>query len=272
MNYSPEDAAFVLIDYKGGGMANVFEGLPHIAGMITNLSDAESGELDSGLTRRACSSLKSEVRRRQAVFKEYGVNHIDAYSRLYREGRTNIPMPHLIIISDEFAELKKEQPDFIKELVSISRVGRSLGVHLILATQKPSGVVDDEIQGNSRFRICLRVQDKQDSTGMIMRPDAAFITEAGRAFLQIGNDEIFEEFQSGYSGGEYIPHDKVESAEDSEAAMIAMDGRPAVVHIRGKFDGDRNSEITEMVRYISETSASNNIKCAKTLWLPPLGK
>lgn len=98
---------------------------------------------------------------------------------------------------------------------------------------------------------------------MIMRPDAAFITEAGRAFLQIGNDEIFEEFQSGYSGGEYIPHDKVESAEDSEAAMIAMDGRPAVVHIRGKFDGDRNSEITEMVRYISETSASNNIKCAK---------
>lgn len=114
MNYSPEDATFVLIDYKGGGMANVFEGLPHIAGMITNLSDAESGELDSGLTRRACDSLKSEVRRRQAVFKEYGVNHIDAYSRLYREGRTNIPMPHLIIISDEFAELKKNSLTLLK--------------------------------------------------------------------------------------------------------------------------------------------------------------
>lgn len=272
MNYSPDDAAFVLIDYKGGGMANVFEGLPHVAGMITNLSDDESGEFDSGLTRRACSSLKSEVRRRQTVFKEYGVNHIDAYARLYREGRAKMPIPHLIIISDEFAELKKEQPEFIKELISISRVGRSLGVHLILATQKPSGVVDDEIQGNSRFRICLRVQDKQDSIGMIMRPDAAFITEAGRAFLQIGNDEIFEEFQSGYSGGEYVPCEQVEPAEDSEAVMISMDGHPSVVHFKGKFDSKRNSEITEMVRYIAEKAASNNIKCAKTLWLPPLEK
>lgn len=272
MNYSPADAAFVLIDYKGGGMANMFEGLPHIAGMVTNLSDEENGGIDRSLTRRACSSLRSEIKRRQSVFKKYGINHIDAYSRLYGGGKASEPMPHLIIISDEFAELKKEQPDFIRELVSISRVGRSLGIHLILATQKPSGVVDDEIQSNSRFRICLRVQDKQDSAGMIMRPDAAFLTESGRAFLLIGSDERFEEFQSGYSGGEYVPHDTVVSAEDSEAVMIAIDGSPAAVHIKGKTDINAVSELEAAVEYIRTQSEILHIPSAAQLWNPPLGR
>ena len=272
LNYSPENAAFVLIDYKGGGMANIFEGLPHIAGMVTNLSDEENGGLDLSLTRRACSSLRSEIKHRQKIFKEYGVNSIDAYSRLYDSGKASVPMPHLMIISDEFAELKKEQPDFIRELVSISRVGRSLGIHLILATQKPSGVVDDEIQSNSRFRICLRVQDKQDSIGMIARPDAAFLTEAGRAFLQIGNDERFEEFQSGYSGGEYIPSDTAAASADSEAVMINTDGTPAVVHIRGKSAEKKPSEIEAAVSYIISQTEKLAVPHVRTLWNPPLGK
>lgn len=272
MNYSPADAAFVLIDYKGGGMANVFEGLPHIAGMITNLSDETSGELDRSLTRRACSSLKSEIKHRQSIFAKYKINSIDTYSKLYAEGKADEPMPHLIIISDEFAELKKEQPEFIKELVSVARVGRSLGIHLILATQKPSGVVDDEIWSNSRFRICLRVQDKQDSNGMLKRPDAAYITEAGRAFLQIGNDEIFEEFQSGYSGGEYEPRERVVSSVDSEAVIIEIDGNPAVVHNKKKSNGNAVSEIEAAVKYILLQSEKNSINSARTLWLPPLAK
>ncbi|MCM1060285.1 MAG: type VII secretion protein EssC [Eubacterium sp.] len=272
MNYSPADVAFVLIDYKGGGMANIFEGLPHVAGMITNLSDETSGELDKSLTRRACSSLKSEIKHRQSIFAEYKINSIDTYSKLYADGKAKEPMPHLVIISDEFAELKKEQPEFIKELVSVARVGRSLGIHLILATQKPSGVVDDEIWSNSRFRICLRVQDKQDSNGMLKRPDAAYITEAGRAFLQIGNDEIFEEFQSGYSGGEYEPKESVVSAADSEAVMIEIDGNPAVVHNKKKSDGNAETEIETAVKYISLQAEINKIDSARTLWLPPLAK
>lgn len=272
MNYSPADVAFVLIDYKGGGMANVFEGLPHIAGMITNLSDETSGELDRSLTRRACSSLKSEIKHRQSIFAKYKINSIDTYSKLYAEGKADEPMPHLIIISDEFAELKKEQPEFIKELVSVARVGRSLGIHLILATQKPSGVVDDEIWSNSRFRICLRVQDKQDSTGMLKRPDAAYITEAGRAFLQIGNDEIFEEFQSGYSGGEYDPKESVVSSADSEAVIIEIDGNPAVVHDKKKTNGNAETEIEAAVTYILSQAKRNGINNARTLWLPPLAK
>ena len=275
MNYSPYAVAFVLIDYKGGGMANVFEGLPHVAGMITNLSDEMGGELDRSLTRRACSSLRSEIKRRQTIFGKHKVNHIDAYSKLFIDGKADEPMPHLIIISDEFAELKKEQPEFIKELISVARVGRSLGIHLILATQKPSGVVDDEIWSNSRFRICLRVQDKQDSAGMLKRPDAAYITEAGRAFLQIGNDEIFEEFQSGYSGGDYVPEDKFIPAVDCEAVMIGIDGSLSVAHDKKKSkedDTDAQTELSAAVAYISAQSTKYGYKSAKALWCPPLAK
>ncbi len=275
MNYSPDDAAFVLIDYKGGGMANAFEGLPHIAGMLTNISGESADGIDVNITRRMCSSLRSEMRRRQEIFKKYEINHIDAYSRLYRDGKvkeTMSPMPHLIIISDEFAELKKEHPEFIKELISVARVGRSLGVHLILATQKPSGVVDDEIWGNSRFRICLRVQDRQDSTEMLRRTDAAYITEAGRAFLQIGNDEIFEEFQSGWSGGKYTPKVIYVSAADNEAVLIRTDALPAVVQSKQEEDNEAPTELKAATRFISECTAENHLRPADALWLPPLGK
>ena len=91
----------------------------------------------------------------------------------------------------------------MRELISVAQVGRSLGVHLILATQKPSGTVDDNIWSNSKFRLCLRVQDRQDSNDMLHRPDAAYITQAGRCYMQVGNDELFELFQSGYSGAVY---------------------------------------------------------------------
>ena len=98
------------------------------------------------------------------------------------------------------AELKADQPEFMKELISAARIGRSLGVHLILATQKPSGQVDDQIWSNSRFKLCLKVQDQADSNEVLKSPLAAEIKEPGRAYLQVGNNEIFELFQSAYSG------------------------------------------------------------------------
>ena len=112
------------------------------------------------------------------MFNEYGVNNINSYTKLIKNGEAKLPVPHLFIIIDEFAELKREEPDFMRELISVAQVGRSLGVHLILATQKPSGTVDDNIWSNSKFRLCLRVQDKQDSNDMLPKPDAAYITEA----------------------------------------------------------------------------------------------
>ena len=97
----------------------------------------------------------------------------------------------MFIISDEFAELKAQQPEFMDQLISTARIGRSLGVHLILATQKPNGVVDDQIWSNSRFRVCLKVQDKADSMDMIKRADAAEIKQTGRFYLQVGFNELF---------------------------------------------------------------------------------
>ena len=113
------------------------------------------------------------------------------------------------MIVDEFAELKAEYPDFMKEIISAARIGRTLGVHLILATQKPSGVVDNQIWSNSKFRLCLKVQTKEDSKEVIKTPLAAEIVEPGRAYFQVGNNEIFELFQSAYSGA------KVPTGEDN---------------------------------------------------------
>lgn len=262
MNFHPNEISLILIDYKGGGMANAFIGLPHLAGTITNL--------DGNQTIRALRSIKAEIKRRQTLFNQFNVNHIDNYSRYFRDGTAKEPMPHLIIISDEFAELKKEQPEFIKELVSTARVGRSLGVHLILATQKPSGVVDDEIWSNSRFKICLRVQDKQDSNEMLHRPDAAYLTNIGRAYMQIGNDEIFEMFQSGYSGAYYEPEDA--SAQDSAVTMIGLDGSPLVIRQKKRSgDGEnRPTQLSASVEFIRKTADRLGIVNARQLWRPDL--
>lgn len=195
VNFSPEDIGFFIIDYKGGGMANLFDGLPHMIGSISNLSGNQ--------VNRAMVSIQSENRRRQRIFAEHGVNNINGYTALYKNGDAVEPIPHLFIIIDEFAELKREEPEFMKELISVAQVGRSLGVHLILSTQRPSGTVDENIWANSKFRLCLRVQDRQDSVDMLHRPEAAYLTQAGRCYLQVGNDEIFELFQSGWSGASY---------------------------------------------------------------------
>lgn len=195
VNFSPEDVGFFIIDYKGGGMANLFDGMPHMIGSISNLSGNQ--------VKRAMVSIQSENRRRQRIFTEYGVNNINGYTALYKSGDAVEPVPHLFIIIDEFAELKREEPEFMKELISVAQVGRSLGVHLILSTQRPSGTVDENIWANSKFRLCLRVQDRQDSMDMLHRTEAAYLTQAGRCYLQVGNDEIFELFQSGWSGATY---------------------------------------------------------------------
>lgn len=192
--FHPYEVGFVIIDFKGGGMANQFKNLPHLIGTITNIDGRE--------INRSLLSIKAELVKRQEMFSESGVNHINDYIRLYKAKKVDKPLPHLIMIVDEFAELKAEYPDFMKELISAARIGRTLGVHLILATQKPSGVVDAQIWSNSKFKLCLKVQTKEDSNEVIKTPLAAEIVEPGRAYFQVGNNEIFELFQSAYSGAQ----------------------------------------------------------------------
>lgn len=190
--FHPYEIGFVIIDFKGGGMVNQFTRLPHLIGAITNI--------DGKAIDRSLKSIKAELLKRQELFAEAEVNHIDKYIKAYKAGKARIALPHLVIIVDEFAELKADQPEFMKELISAARIGRSLGVHLILATQKPAGQVNEQIWSNSKFKLCLKVQTREDSNEVIKSPLAAEIREPGRAYLQVGNNELFELLQSGYSG------------------------------------------------------------------------
>ena len=197
--YSPLDLSFVIVDFKGGAMCNKFKGIPHLVGSITNLAGKE--------IERSLKTLDAELKHRQQLLQEasdkvasHDIDSINKYTRLFKAGKVKEPMPHLLIVVDEFAELKAEYPEFLKKLVSAARIGRSLGVHLILATQKPAGQVSDQIWSNSKFRICLMVQNEQDSKEVIKTDYAAKIKEAGRAYLMVGNNERFELLQSGYSG------------------------------------------------------------------------
>ena len=264
VNFDPREVSFILIDYKGGGMAKSFEGLPHVAGIITNLGGNQ--------TNRALASINSEIKRRQSVFNEFGVKHIDEYIELFRAEKAANPMPHLLIIADEFAELKKEQPEFVRELVSAARVGRSLGIHLILATQDPSASVDDEIWSNTKFRVCLRVAGKVNSQAMLHRPDAAYITNTGRGYFQVGNDEIFELFQSGWSGAEYDPEIPYSEQSRNDIKMINLWGK-AMVKVKKKKSssgGEKISQLRAVVQHIANVATERSISAISDIWLPPL--
>lgn len=278
VNYHPYEVQFVLIDYKGGGLAGAFENretgikIPHLAGTITNLDTSEMN--------RALVSINSELKRRQKMFNiardSLGESTVDIYKyqQLYRDGKVEEPISHLFIISDEFAELKSQQPDFMEQLVSTARIGRSLGVHLILATQKPSGVVDDQIWSNSRFKVCLKVQTAEDSQELLKRPEAASIKETGRFYLQVGYNESFELGQSGWAGAKYNPTDRILKNIDDSIDFINNTGT-IIKSINDKTieenTVDRGDQLTNIVKTLYDIAIRENLDF-KSLWLPSIPK
>ena len=267
--FPPDEVNYLLIDFKGGGMSNLFEGLPHLTGAITDIDGRE--------IERSLKAIRAELERRKRLFEKAKVNKIDDYIRMRKQDPESVPvaLPHLIIVVDEFAELKAEQPDFMKELISTARVGRSLGVHLILATQKPSGVVDPQIVSNSRFRLCLKVAGKDDSNEMIGTPLAAEIREPGRAYLQVGNNEIFELFQSAYSGGAE-PSSDASTQTPYVINELNMWGRATPVYrVEEKKDESgetirRRSELEAIRDTIIEYCAEKGIEPLQKVCMPPM--
>lgn len=270
INYHPDDVTVILIDYKGGGLAGAFKKrnvkLPHLVGTITNIDKV-------GL-QRSLASIQSELRRRQVLFNEArnqideGTIDIYKYQKLYHEGIVEEPIPHLLIICDEFAELKQQQEEFMDELISVARIGRSLGVHLILATQKPAGIVNDQIRSNSKFGICLKVQDREDSMDVIKRPDAAELKRAGQFYMQVGNNEYFTLGQSAWSGAPYIPSDTTKKNVDNSIKFVSNIG--AVIK---KIDNSKKKnlkaqgeQLTSIVKYMYEIAKQEKIS-AKPLWM-----
>lgn len=264
VNFHPHQVTFVLIDYKGGGMANAFRELPHLVGTITNLQ--------SNLAMRALTALKSELHRRETLLAQAGTTSINDYQRRYRNGQMKEPLPHLVIIADEFAELKTELPDFMVELVRAARLGRSLGVHLILATQKPAGVVSEEIWANSSFRICLRVERPEDSQEVLKQPDAAGLSKStpGRAYLQVGANPLVE-FQAAWGGAGYTPGGTVMS-DPSEVVEVALDGsrRPLRLSPKPLAVQAAGTQLQALVTYLRDAAQGKGIQRLPGPWLPPL--
>ncbi|MBM9507333.1 FtsK/SpoIIIE domain-containing protein [Actinacidiphila acididurans] len=190
---TPDELTFVLVDYKGGSAFKDCVRLPHTMGMVT--------DLDSHLVQRALASLTAELVRREHMLAGAGAKDHPEYRALRRRDPSLPPMPRLLLVIDEFATLAREIPDFIPGLVGISQRGRSLGLHMVLATQRPAGVVTNDIRANTNLRISLRVTDVTDSTDVLDVPDAAGISSAtpGRALVRLGHRSAMS-FQTAYVG------------------------------------------------------------------------
>jgi DNA segregation ATPase FtsK/SpoIIIE, S-DNA-T family len=221
LNYSPTILNFVLVDYKGGGAFEPFKQLPHCVDMITNLNRAG--------VQRMFTAINAEMQRRQEINAQKGVKDIVEYRA--RGLHKAMPYPHLFIIIDEYAEMITDNPEFRDELDRITRVGRSLGVNLLLASQRPTGV-SDQMRANIKFRICLRVEGIDTSREMLRRSDAAFLPSGmpGRGFLQVGNENI-ELIQVAYTGEKY---EHVETPEGGEKPSFYE----VIVQLAQKLCGD----------------------------------
>lgn len=267
INYDPREMSFVLIDFKGGGMANAFENLPHIKGIVTNL--------DKSQINRVLLSFEGELTRRQIIFEEtkkkLGLSTLEIYDyqKYYREGKIKEPISHLFIIVDEFAELKSQQPEAMREFNRIARIGRSLGIHLILATQKPSGIIDSQTDSNINGRICLKVQDKSDSNDMIGTPDAANLIDTGRFYLKDRNG-TYEIGQSAWAGAPYIPQEKVDNKKNNNIQIIDKLGKvlkEGKIEKKKLIQDNSKKQLKAITDYIQKIANEENIH-TQSLWLP----
>ena len=191
-HHPPPRLNFLFVDYKGGASSQVFERLPHTVGYVTNLS--------AQLSLRALTSLRAELNRRMAIME----GRAKDLAEMLEVAPDEAP-PSLVIVVDEFATLVKEVPEFVEGVIDIAQRGRSLGIHLVLATQRPSGSVNENILANTNLRISLRMLDRGDSTAIIGGPDAADIPVPlrGRGLARLGPHRLVE-FQSAFAGAPVI--------------------------------------------------------------------
>ncbi|TDD85600.1 type VII secretion protein EccCa [Actinomadura darangshiensis] len=272
--HSPEQVSMVLVDYKGGATFAPFEGLPHVAGVITNLED------DAGLIERAYASLAGEVQRRQQVLRDAGnIAGIGDYDHLRAERPDLPPLPHLLVIIDEFGELLAARPDFIELFLSIGRIGRSIGVHLLLSSQR---VESGKLRGLETFlsyRIGLRTFSEEESRTVLDTADAFHLPALpGFGYLKV-DTSIYLRFKGGYVSGPYRDGADAEE-DDAEAPQI----RPyPVTSIGETADGPAGSGEPEgdgltlpertsgpTLLDVAVRSLTRHGRRIQTIWLPPL--
>ncbi len=261
IQFSPEAVSFVLIDFKGTGLILPFVNLPHLAGKIS--------DLDTNIDRNLVA-LEAELQRRKALFDEAGVSNISSYLELYHSGRVKEPLSYLFVIIDEYAEFKANFPDFTVAIDALFRTGRTLGVHIILLMQNPGGVVTGQSESNVRFRWCLKVASKIASKEVLEHPDAAKITNPGRAYVRVGTDEVYEQIQSFYSGGKYTPQLRREKRmPELNVSTVDITGKRHDITVgqqRQSIKFKKGTEIEALVNYIDEYTQRKHINRARPIW------
>ncbi|GAA2689179.1 FtsK/SpoIIIE domain-containing protein [Streptomyces violaceolatus] len=262
---TPENMTFVLVDYKGGSAFKDCVKLPHTVGMVT--------DLDAHLVERALESLGAELKRREHILAAADAKDIEDYQDLVRRDPSHAPVPRLLIVIDEFASMVRDLPDFVTGLVNIAQRGRSLGIHLLLATQRPSGVVSPEIRANTNLRIALRVTDGGESSDVIDSPEAGHISKntPGRAYVRLGHSSLVP-FQSGRVGGRR-PGAADPAALAPWVGPLGWEelGRAALT--KPKTESREDDEITDLkvlVDAVRDANRSMGIPAQHSPWLPAL--
>ncbi|MEV0211366.1 FtsK/SpoIIIE domain-containing protein [Streptomyces sp. NPDC050788] len=262
---TPENMTFVLVDYKGGSAFKDCVKLPHTVGMVT--------DLDAHLVERALESLGAELKRREHILAAADAKDIEDYQDLVKRDPSHPPVPRLLIVIDEFASMVRDLPDFVTGLVNIAQRGRSLGIHLLLATQRPSGVVSPEIRANTNLRIALRVTDAGESTDVIDAPDAGHIAKStpGRAYVRLGHASLVP-FQSGRVGGRRPGAADPATLAPWAGPLTWQDlGRAALT--KPKSEAREDDEITDLkvlVDAVREANTALGIPAQHSPWLPAL--
>jgi len=255
----PDELSFVLVDYKGGAAFADVAALPHVLGLVT--------DLDAHLTRRALTSLEAEVRRRERLLSASGCRDLDELLASVDAGGRAGGLGRLVIVVDEFRVLAEELPEFLSGLVRLAAVGRSLGVHLVLATQRPAGVVSADIRANVNLRIALRVRDEADSVDVVEAPDAARIgaDHPGRALARTGGGPLVAVQTARVSGRSPAPGEDQVRVERLDAPRSTAPRGPDE---RAGAEAAGASDLQVLVASVRD--AARGLPRPPSPWLPPL--
>ena len=269
LTHSPDDLSMILVDYKGGAAFAPFAGLPHVAGIIDNLAD------DPQLTERARASIQGEVVRRQRLLKDAGnAASIGHYRRLRRE-RPDLPaLPHLFLVIDEFGELLTAEPDFVELLLTIGRIGRSIGVHLLLSSQRIEGGRLRGLDTYLSYRIGLRTFSESESAVVLDTPDAFHLPAIpGFGYLKV-DTSVYTRFRAGFVSGA-VPA-PVEAGTGRSAAPTLLELPPydrAADDEAEPLSSPAVPETPTTGRTLVEATTSRltrGVVRTKPVWLPPL--
>ena len=254
LHHRPEHLSLVLVDYKGGAAFRECADLPHVTGVVT--------DLDGPLADRALRSLTAELTRRERVLAEAGSSDFVEYQR--SDAGRRRPLARLVVVIDEFRALAEELPAFVDGLVRLAALGRSLGIHLVLATQRPAGVVTADIKANVNLRIALRVRDRADSDDVIDAPDAAALDQSlpGRAFARVGGGDLVP-FQVAHVGGALTR----ETLSTPRCRTIRFGSAPTPWESAGE---DLPTELAAVVAAARGASELLGAAPPPRAWLPPL--